>query len=91
MSNPIITTGGMLSSHYLEVTFMGVRYSGAQASGTAVKRCNFEKITGVLLSPAHELSFQIGKEIFRIPTKPDDPKHQAAIAALIAGLQRSVA
>jgi hypothetical protein len=89
MANPIIKVGGMLSSHFLEVTFMGVRYSDPTALRVGAKRSNFDKISCVLLSPAHVLSFQIEKEIFSIPTKPNEAKHQEAIAALVAGLERT--
>lgn len=90
MANPIIKAPGMFSGHYLEITFMGVQYNDPEALRIGIKRCNFDKISCVLLSPTHDLSFQVGKDLFRIPTKPNDPKHQEAIAALLAGLNRNL-
>ncbi len=53
------------------------------------RRFRFEEIVCVLLSPAEELSFQVGQEVFSIRTKPGNEKHQAVIAALTAGVQGS--
>jgi hypothetical protein len=89
MATPTIKAGGMLSSHYLEVTFLGVRCNDPNTISFGVQKHGFSKIDCVLLSSTHELSFQVGKDIFRIPTKPADPKHQEAIAALLAGIERN--
>jgi len=49
----------------------------------------FREISGLLLGPDERLSFQVGLETFSLPVKPDHPKHQAAIAELVAGLEGS--
>ena len=78
----------MLKYHYLVVTDTGVKFSETFAF-SSVRRFPFSDIACVVLGPDHTLSFKVGEEIFSIPTKPNKPKHQAAISALLEGLQRS--
>ena len=54
------------------------------------RRFDFSQIDCVLMSPNNELSFQVGDEVFTVPTKPGKRGHEAAIAALLEGVRRSV-
>lgn len=49
----------------------------------------FRMIDCVLVSPTNVLSFQVGREVFSIPTQPGKAKHQQTIAAFIAGVEGS--
>ncbi len=63
----------------------GVKFIGTEAFQTA-RRFTFDQILCVLMGPDNTLSFQVGDEVFAIPTNPGNRKHQAAIAALLQGL-----
>lgn len=91
MANPTIKEGGLLSSHYLEVTFLGVRFNDTGGVSFGPRRISFDKIDCVLLSPASVLSLQFEKEIFAIKVNMAKPKHRDAVQALLDGLARSVA
>ena len=54
------------------------------------RRFAFSQVDCVLMSPNNELSFQVGDEVFTVPTKPGKRGHEAAIAALLEGVRRSV-
>jgi hypothetical protein len=82
-----ITNRSFLSSHFLSVDSGGVKFSGETSLGA--KRFRFHQIDCVLMSPDHKLSFQVGREVFTIPTKPDDPKHQQVIACLLQEVRRT--
>lgn len=49
----------------------------------------FREISSVLLGADDRLTFQVGLETFSLPVNPGKPKHQAAIAELVAGLEGS--
>ena len=84
-----IKAGGAFSSHFLEVTFFGVRYQPEDAAGYEAQRYRFEEIDCVLMSAGHVLSFQANNQVFSIQTKPGDPAHTAAVSALVEGLRRA--
>ena len=84
-----IKAGGLFASHFLEVSFLGIRYQAPQAISFGASRCGFDKISCALMSPTNVLSLQIDKTVFSIPTNPNDPKHQKALAELMDGLNRS--
>lgn len=81
-----IDASSLFARRYLKVQKNCVQFYGASLIGT--RRFYFEEIDCVLMSNAHELSFQVRGELFTIATRPDKPKHQAAIAALLEGLER---
>jgi len=83
-----ITNRSFLTSHFLSVDSSGVKFSGESALGGA-KRFRFHQIECVLMSPDHKLSFQVGQEVFSIPIKPGDPKHQSVIDFLLHEVQRT--
>ena len=77
-----ISINSLLKKQFLVVESDGVKfYDGTGFSGA--KRYRFRDILCVLLGPDHTLSFQVGQEVFSIPTKPDDKTHQEVIASLV--------
>ncbi|MEJ0090910.1 MAG: hypothetical protein WDM80_14355 [Limisphaerales bacterium] len=85
-----ITENSLFKKHYLIVDSGGVKFYESAAFGGA-KRFPFSQIKCLLMSPDHRLSFQVGNEVFSIPTKPGNTKHQATIEALLQELRRTVA
>lgn len=43
----------------------------------------YGQIDAILLSPDGMLSFQVGRNVFKIQTKPEDAGHQQAIRAFV--------
>jgi hypothetical protein len=83
-----ISASSLFTKHYLMVDSNGVKFYETSAFG-GPKRFPFSRIECVLMSPDNKLSFQVGNEVFAIPTKPSDAKHQAAINALLQEVRRS--
>lgn len=81
-----IATSSLFTREYIVVHDKGVKYCGV-ALFRSVRRFRFDEICCVLMAPNHTLSFQVGEEVFSIPTRPTNAKHQATIAALVEGLQ----
>lgn len=82
-----ISKGSLFEKSFLIVDKKGIKaYSSAITMGTT--RYRFDQIDCVLLSPDHKLSIQVGQNIFTIQTKPDSPKEQAVIQALLTNLQQ---
>jgi hypothetical protein len=54
-----------------------------------VRRFSFGQIDLILMSPANILSFQVGREVFSIQTKPGDKTHQQIIDNLLQEVGRS--
>jgi hypothetical protein len=86
---PKISAGSLFKNHYLVVKADRVLFYESTV-GFGARRFRFVLIDCVLMAPDHTLSFQVGKEVFSIPTRPDKPRHQAAIAALVAGVQQTI-
>ena len=85
-----ISANSLFTKHFLMVDSNGVKfYDGTGFSGA--RRFAFSRIECVLMSPDNKLSFQVGNEVFSIPTKPGDAKHQAVVNALLEALQRTAA
>ena len=73
----------------LEVNETGVVFT--EASGfSKTRKFRFDEILCVLLSPENLLSFQVGADVFTVPTKPDDLEHRAVIKALVAGARATL-
>ena len=53
------------------------------------RRFGYDQIECVLLSPQDVLSFQVGNEVFNLAVRSYKPKHQQAIAALVANVRRA--
>ena len=82
-----ITNSSLFEKHFLSVDSDGVRFYNSGLFGA--KRFRFNQIETVLLSANHTLSFQVGNEVFSIPTKPENPKHQNVIDFLLQEVRRS--
>jgi hypothetical protein len=82
-----ITNNSLLTKHMLIVDSGGVKFYENSAFGT--KRFRFGQIECVLMSQDHKLSFQVGCEVFSIPTNPSDPKHKNVIDVLLHEVRRT--
>jgi hypothetical protein len=83
-----INASSLFSSHYLTVKSDGVKFFEG-AVGVSARSFRFNQIECVLMSPDHQLSCQVGQEVFTIPTKPENARHQQVIATLVQELQRT--
>lgn len=82
-----IDASNLLSRRFLKVRAKDVVFYGASFWGS--RRFRFAEIEYIVMSDRNELSLQVGQEVFTIMTRPDKPKHQAAIAALLQNLAAS--
>ena len=82
-----ITNNSLFQKHFLIVDSNGVKFYNGALLGS--KRFGFNQIESVLLSPDHTLSFQVGNEVFSIPTKAQNPKHQNAVDFLLQEVRRT--
>ena len=85
-----ISAPSFLKNHYLVVRSDGVHYCESMGL-SSVRRFRFTDIFCVLLGADHTLSFQVGQEVFSIPTNPRSAKHQTVIATLVQEIQRAAA
>lgn len=83
-----INASSLFTKHFLMVDSGGVKFYENSAFGGS-RRFAFNQIDSVLLSPDNKLSFQVGKEVFTIPTKQGNAKHQAVINALLQEVRRT--
>ncbi len=77
-----INAGDLLTNRYLVVDSEGVKFCETSLGG-GTRRFRFSDIECILISPDHKLSFQVGNEVFSIPTKPANEKHQTVISSLV--------
>lgn len=84
-----IVASTLITRHYLLVTDQGVEFCETAALGSP-RRFRFEQIEAVLRSVSSVLSFQVGRETFRIPIRPDNAMHRAAVARLVSEARRTV-
>lgn len=82
-----ISQSSFLTKSFLIVTDKGVKYCESSMFGS--RRARFHQIEYVLLSPENKLSLQVGNEVFSIPVKPGNPRHQAAMDALLQNVRQS--
>ena len=82
-----ISAGNLVKNHYLVVQSDGVKFTETSIGGARSFR--FSDIQCILMAPDHQLSFQVGKEVFSIPTRPDDRNHQVVIATLVHEVKRA--
>jgi len=75
-------------------TFIEQRQLGVDAAGVYYRKTAFlggsqyfrhQQIDCVTLSDKGMLAFQVGNEVFSIPVRPYDARHQAVIEALVRG------
>ena len=82
-----ISNNSLFEKHFLTVDSDGLKfYNGAQIGA---RRFRFNQIDSLLLSPTHVLSFQVGNEIFSIPTKPENAGHRNTIDFLVQEIRRT--
>ncbi len=84
-----ITNNSLLEKHFLVLESDGLSFYHGALLGA--RRFRFNQIESVLLSSKHLLSFQVGNEVFSIPTKPENLAHQNAISFLLQQVRRSTA
>jgi hypothetical protein len=84
-----IVASTLVTRHYLLVTEQGVEFCETAAFGSA-RRFRFDQIEAVLRGVNSVLSFQVGRETFRIPIRPDNTMHRAAVARLVSEARRTV-
>ena len=83
-----ITSKTFVTNRSLEVDSAGVTYREATAFSN-VRKFGFAQIEAILMAPDHTLSFQVGREVFSIPTSPHDKSHQQTIESLLQEVRRS--
>ena len=83
-----IAVRSFLAKHYLIVDAGGVKYYDGTGFGST-RKFPFNRIECVLMSSDNKLSFQVGNEVFSIPIKPGNAKHQAVIDALLQEVQQT--
>jgi hypothetical protein len=83
-----ITASDFATKRYLEVNSEGVKFCESSFLG-GVRRFGFKEIECILMSPENVLSFQVGQEVFSIPTKPEKEKHKQVIDTLLNEVRRS--
>lgn len=83
-----IDSSNLFARKYLKLRRDGIQFLGDAGIGFA-RNFTFRQIDYVLLSSDGVLSFQVGAEVFSIETRPDKPRHQEAIAALLDGLEQT--
>jgi hypothetical protein len=83
-----INGSSLIVKRYLTVKDWGVIFMETAALG-GKRKFQFGQIDYVLISPTNVLSFQVGQEVFQIPTKPGKVKHQQVIQQLLESVSRS--
>jgi hypothetical protein len=81
-----ISSSTLMANHYLVVRSDGIQF--CESSFSRARDFRFSEVDCILMSSDHKLSFQVGKEVFSIPTDPNDQTHQTVIAAFVQEIQR---
>jgi hypothetical protein len=81
-----INAGNLVTNRYLIVQSDGVKFCETTLGGRA-RHFRYHEIQYLLMAADHVLSFQVGKEVFSIPTIPGKKKHDEVISALISQVQ----
>ena len=84
-----ISASSLFTKYYLKVDPRGTLVYCETSLFGGVRRFTFSQIDTVLMAGNGVLSFQVGKEVFSIPTKPSNKKHHATIEALLNGVRQS--
>jgi hypothetical protein len=82
-----IDASNLVTRRYLAVRSDGLIFCDGAVSNE--RRHRFADIVCVLLSPDNTLSFQVGQEVFSLPVKPDDRKHQETMNTLVQEIKRA--
>jgi hypothetical protein len=84
-----INASDLVTRRVLAVSGEGVEFQETALMG-GTRRFSFRQIDCLLLSGNGVLSFQAGREVFRIQTKLSNREHQELIETLVRELQASV-
>ena len=82
-----IKANSLFEARSLTLDSAGVAFQETGIGGS--RRFTFGEIKCILMSPDHVLSFQVGNEVFSVPTKPNNKKHQETIAAMMQYVRES--
>jgi hypothetical protein len=82
-----INASSLVTNHYLKLDSNGVDFAETSVGGS--RHFFFRDISCILMSADSTLSFQVGKEVFSIPTKPGNEKHQTVIETLVSEVRRA--
>ena len=84
-----IRANTFFTQRYLRVYDWGVKYVESAVFGGG-RKFFWGQIDCLLMSPDDRLSFQVGNEVFTIPTKPRKLAHQQAVKQMQEMLAGSV-
>lgn len=73
---------------YLEIDSSGITFCETAALG-GTRTFRFDQVDCVLMSNDNVLSFQVGQEVFSLPTKPRKRRHQEAIETFVREVKRA--
>ncbi len=80
-----IKANTFFTQRYLKVAPDGVVFCETALAG-GIRKFRFEQIFCVCMSGENLLSFQVGQEVFSLPVKPNNRKHQEVVSALLREL-----
>lgn len=83
-----IKASSLIEYCYLDVSSSGVKYCKTAFAG-GVRQFTFGQIDVILMAPNNVLSFQVGKEVFSLRTKPSNRKHRQVIDTLVQEVKRA--
>ena len=81
----LICVDTFFTRHRLSVDVAGVTHLRGLVGGR--RRFSFHEIDCVLMSSRRVLSFQVGDEVFSIPTDATDAEHQETIRTLVSSVR----
>ena len=83
-----IDSSSLFSRNYLLLKKDGFKfYENSMLWGARTFR--FADVSCALMSADHQLSFQVGNEVFCIAVKPEKPKHAQTLSAFLTSLENS--
>lgn len=84
-----IKANTLTTQRYLEVKSSGVTFCETALMGGR-RTFPFRDIDVILMSPENVLSFQVGREVFKLPVKPHHPQHRQVIDTLVQEVRQTV-
>jgi hypothetical protein len=88
MAKKIIKASTLIERRYLELEEAGVRFCSSAIS-SAGRRFRFDDVRGIVVSMDDVLSFQVGEEVFSVPTKPGDAAHAEVVDLFVRAVRRA--
>jgi hypothetical protein len=82
----VIRANTLLTKRGLKVDSEGVTHLETSFLGGR-RKFGFHEIGCVLMSSQRVLSFQVGNEVFSVPTNPRNRRHQETIHALVSAVR----